>query len=294
MDYHELLKNIRPGHDHFIGIDSDGCVFDTMEIKQKKFFIPNALKYFGLHAAERTVRETWEFVNLYSVHRGGNRFTSLIRVFDYLRERKEIREAGIVLPRLESLKKWVNTETKLSNHTLKRYIGSDNDPELELVLHWSENINREIEEGMKRVSPFPNALKALRELSVRADLVIVSQTPLSALEKEWEENDIRKYARFIAAQEHGTKAEHIRHAAVDKYPEENILMIGDAMGDMAAAQQNSILFYPVIPGKEDLSWKRFQEEGKLKFFGGTFRGQYENKLHREFEKSLPSEPFWDK
>jgi len=294
MDYHDLLKNIQPEHDHFIGIDSDGCVFDTMEIKQKKFFIPNALKFFNLYPVEKTLRETWEFVNLYSVYRGGNRFASLIRVFDYLRERSEIRNTGISLPELRSLKQWVNTETKLSNQILKRYIDSHYDSELELILRWSENINREIEDGMNRIHPFPGALMALRELSGIADLVIVSQTPLEALEKEWRENNINQYVRFIAAQEHGTKAEHIKYAAIGKYPEGNIMMIGDAKGDLEASQQNNILFYPVIPGREDLSWQRFLKEPKDRFFGGTFRGQFEDKLHREFEISLPAEPIWNK
>jgi len=38
MDHSTILKELKPVHDFFIGIDSDGCVFDTMEIKQKKIF----------------------------------------------------------------------------------------------------------------------------------------------------------------------------------------------------------------------------------------------------------------
>jgi len=48
MDYQSELKKLQPAHEFFIGVDSDGCVFDTMEVKQKEFFIPNALKYFNL------------------------------------------------------------------------------------------------------------------------------------------------------------------------------------------------------------------------------------------------------
>ena len=50
MDYQAILKKIKPSHEFFVGIDSDGCVFDTMELKQKEFFIPNALKYFDLYS----------------------------------------------------------------------------------------------------------------------------------------------------------------------------------------------------------------------------------------------------
>lgn len=52
MDYQSELKKFQPAHEFFIGIDSDGCVFDTMEVKQKEFFIPNALKYFNLFILE--------------------------------------------------------------------------------------------------------------------------------------------------------------------------------------------------------------------------------------------------
>ncbi len=38
MDYQKILKELKPDKDFFIGIDSDGCVFDTMELKQKEFF----------------------------------------------------------------------------------------------------------------------------------------------------------------------------------------------------------------------------------------------------------------
>jgi len=32
VDYQARLKAIDPSHKYFIGIDSDGCVFDSMEM----------------------------------------------------------------------------------------------------------------------------------------------------------------------------------------------------------------------------------------------------------------------
>src|ERR1035437_1688679 len=98
MDFQKELKNLKPESEFFIGIDSDGCVFDSMEVKQKEFFIPIALKYFGLYGISKILRETWEFVNLYSINRGGNRFTSIIKVFDLLNQRIEINESVCKLP----------------------------------------------------------------------------------------------------------------------------------------------------------------------------------------------------
>jgi phosphoglycolate phosphatase-like HAD superfamily hydrolase len=130
-------------------------------------------------------------------------------------------------------------------------------------------------------------LKAIRKISVFADLIIVSQTPLEALDREWEEHNLKKYVRTIAGQEHGTKTGHIAMAAKGKYHDNKILMIGDAKGDYDASENNGILFYPIIPGKENESWKRFVSEGFEKFINGTFSGDYEGKLLKEFWKSLP-------
>src|SRR5664280_3570059 len=38
------LTAFQPRNNHFIGIDSDGCVFDAMEIKHKECFIPATIK----------------------------------------------------------------------------------------------------------------------------------------------------------------------------------------------------------------------------------------------------------
>ena len=86
----QVLKNFKPTKEFFIGIDSDGCVFDTMEIKHKECFTPMFIKHFRLQAVSKYAREVWDFVNLYSKTRGANRFPALIRALNLLRERKEV------------------------------------------------------------------------------------------------------------------------------------------------------------------------------------------------------------
>ena len=62
-------------------------------------------------------------------------------------------------------------------------------------------------------------------------------------------------------------------AAKGKYPDNKILMIGDAIGDsMSAAKNNGVLFYPIIPGNEDKSWKRLLNEGLERFITDNFIG----------------------
>jgi phosphoglycolate phosphatase-like HAD superfamily hydrolase len=127
-----------------------------------------------------------------------------------------------------------------------------------------------------------------------ADVVVVSQTPTEALEREWEEQGIEGYARFIAGQEAGTKSEHLQYAAGGKYTENRLLMLGDAPGDLKAARAVDALFYPILPGDEEASWQRLYEEALDRFFEGTYAGSYQEELLAGFRKTLPETPPWQR
>lgn len=288
------LSNFQPQHDFFIGVDSDGCVFDTMEIKQKECFCPNYIKIFQLQPIAKYVRETVEFVNLYSKWRGSNRFPALLKVLDLLAEREEVRERGINLPDLKSFREWVNSGRRLSNETLKEKVKETGDPVLKKILEWSIAINKDIEELVHNIPPFPYVKECLIKISRQADLICISQTPTEALEREWAEHGIDQYLALIAGQEMGTKKEHLRLAAVGKYQADHILMVGDALGDLEAAKANGALFYPINPGHEVESWKRFSEEALDRFFNETYRGEYEARLIEDFQRLLPETPPWNR
>ena len=87
-------------------------------------------------------------------------------------------------------------------------------------------------------------------------------------------------------------AEHLKFAAKDKYPATKILMIGDAPGDFKAAKSNGALFFPILPGREEDSWKRLFDEGLDRFFAGSYAGNYEGRLVNEFDACLPENPSW--
>ena len=116
------LINLKPEKEFFIGIDSDGCVFDTMEIKQKECFCPNFIKFFNLQIVSKFARETWEFVNLYSQTRGCNRFHAVIRALELLAERSEVKARHAKIIDFSELVEWTNKETKLGNPALEKYI----------------------------------------------------------------------------------------------------------------------------------------------------------------------------
>ena len=78
------LKEFKPTKEFFIGIDSDGCVFDTMGIKQRECFCPWMIGYFGLQPVAQAARQCKEFADLFSKTRGGNRHKTLVRILTEL------------------------------------------------------------------------------------------------------------------------------------------------------------------------------------------------------------------
>ena len=68
----------------------------------------------------------------------------------------------------------------------------------------------------------------------------------------------------MLGQEAGTKAACIANLKKNNYYEDEVLMVGDAPGDLEAAVKNGVLYYPILVGKEDFSWKRLAKEALTK------------------------------
>ncbi len=294
------LKQFNPKQQFFVGIDSDGCAFDTMGIKQRECFCPWLIGYFGLQPVAQAVRECKEFADLFSKTRGGNRHKTAKRIIaELLPSHPMVKARNFKVPQYPHYFAWVDDPNSLlSNDGLKRAIAKTTDDkakaELELALAWSERVNWSIAEIVKGMPPFPYVRESLEEIQPLADVIVVSATPNEALRREWEEHDIARYTEVIAGQEMGTKAQHLEYAAKGRYEKNHILMVGDAPGDMKAAMANDALFYPINPGNEIASWKRFHDEAFDKFVNGEYAGEYEQKLIAEFDTYLPEEPPWKK
>src|SRR5215831_2133350 len=117
-------------HEFLVGIDSDGCAFDTMELKHKECFIPQIINHYGLQGVSKYAREAAEFVNLYSKSRGANRFPALVEQLDWLSRRPEVRARGIPVANPVSLINWVKTEKKLGNPALEKAVAETGDADL--------------------------------------------------------------------------------------------------------------------------------------------------------------------
>ncbi|NMA43293.1 MAG: HAD family hydrolase [Oligosphaeraceae bacterium] len=293
MDFVSQLKNLPKEHDYFVGFDSDGCIFDTMEIKQKECFCPAFIKHFKLQAASKYAREVWLFVNLYSKDRGCNRYLAIQKALKLISQWDVFAERGIKLgASIPALDAWVKEENKLGIPTLKKKVADSKNEELAKILDWSMEVDARILDMVHGVPPFPKVRESLQKVHAKADAIVVSQTPIEALRREWKEHDIDQFVNFIAGQEAGTKTEHLQLAAQGRYDSDKILMVGDAPGDYKAAKANNALFFPIIPGEEEKYWREFLNEGMARFFEGKFIGDYQNRLLAEFDKALPEIPSW--
>ena len=291
-DPQSQLKNFPKRHEYLVCVDSDGCAFDTMEIKHKECFIPNIINYWELQPVSKYARYAAEFVNLYSKDRGLNRFPALIRVFDLLAEWPDVVRRGAAIPEAQSLREWIQRETRLGNPALAAEVARTHDPVLAQALRWTEAVNADIAGMVRGVPPFPFVRESLQKVSEWADVLVCSATPGEALAREWREHDVARYAAVIAGQEMGTKKEHIALVSAGRYEPGRVIMIGDAPGDRRAAQSNGVRFYPINPGHEESSWEMFFRDASDKFHNGEYSALYEAARIADFERLLPELPWW--
>jgi len=284
------MEDYQPEKDFLVGIDSDGCVFDTMELKHKECFIPPFINHYDLQGVSKYAREAAEFVNLYSRSRGVNRFKALVEQLDWLRQRSEVTARNVKIASATGVVNWIEQETKLANPTLNAAVEATGDPDLTKALSWSRDVNQAVANMVRNVPPFPHVKDCLERFAEVADMLVVSGTPNEALEAEWDENGVSRFVREVCGQESGSKADIL--SVAQQYGENKTLMIGDAPGDHKAAEANGCLFFPINPGDEETSWMRLADEGIDRFLNSTFIGDYQQRLLDEFYLNLPTSPTW--
>ena len=288
------LKDFKKSKDYLVCIDSDGCVFDNMELKHKECFCPATVNVWNLQGVSRYVREAADFVNLYSDTRGTNRFPAIVRTLELVYARREVRQRGYVMPDLAPLKKWIENTPVLGALALEEYCKTNEaSPVLLQAAKWSHEVNENIARIVRNVPPLPNVRESLKKIKEFADIVIVSATPHEAIVREWEENGLLEYVDVVAGQEMGTKEECIRTANANRYDLDKVLMIGDAPGDKLAAFKNGVLFRPIIPGMESESWNLILNEDAESFRNGTYKDKIMQKRIDQFHSVLQKNPPWE-
>lgn len=277
----DRIEDFQKTKDFLICVDSDGCAMDTMDVKHKEAFGPEAVNTWDLHHIKDRFLEVWNHINLYSKTRGINRFKGVVATFEALEKE------GIEMPDISNFKKWTETTNELSAPSLQREIEKTNDEQLQKALDWSNAVNHAIETKLAGSDkPVEGAKEGLEAAKKAANVAIVSSANGAAVLDEWTRHELAVHVDVMLGQEAGTKAYCIGELKKFGYNNEQVLMVGDAPGDLEAAQKNGVLYYPILVGKERFSWDRFINEALDKFINGTYAGAYQEQLIKEFNENL--------
>jgi len=228
-DIAKAIKELKPDKEYLVAIDSDGCAFDAMGIKQRECFCPMMIAYFGLQPVALAARECKEFADLFSKTRGANRHKTIVRILtELLPSHPDVKERSFDVPQFKHYCRWVNDPNSLlSNDGLAQAIeNADSDEakqELEHCLKWSVRVNEMVAEIVKNVPPFRFVRESIEKVSRVADVIVCSATPGEALSREWTEHGLAKYVKVIAGQEMGTKAQHLSFVSKGKYDKDKII-----------------------------------------------------------------------
>lgn len=267
--------------DFLVCVDSDGCAMDTMDVKHIEAFGPEAVNTWDLHSIKDRFLKVWNDINLYTQTRGINRFKGVVVTFAALEKE------GLEMPDISSFKKWTETTSELSAPSLQKEIEKTGNEQLKKALAWSHAVNRAIEEKLAgKDKPVEGAKEGLEAAQNVANVAIVSSANGAAVLDEWTRHELAPHVDVMLGQEAGTKAYCIQEMKKFGFEDTHVLMVGDAPGDLEAAKKNDVLYYPILVGKEKFSWDRFQNEALGKFLDGTFQGEYQEQLIKEFNNNL--------
>ena len=277
-----IFDEFEKKHEFAVCIDSDGCAMDTMTIKHVRAFGPCLVREWGLENWEDEILERWNVINLYSRTRGINRFKGLAMML------KEVDESYTEIAGVDELSDWADKAKELSNDALKEKL--EEHEIFKKALSWSLSVNKTVESlPSELVCPFEGVREAFDALHGQVDIVVVSSANPEAVRNEWGRYGLLPYVDLICTQEIGSKAFCISKVLEKGYDSEKVLMCGDAPGDLAAAQTNGVLYFPILAGRETESWKQLKDEALALFLEGRYNGIYQDKRIREFNVNLGTE-----
>ncbi len=272
-------------HDFLICVDSDGCAMDTMDCKHFHCFGPCMVTEWKLEEWREPVLFRWNEINLYQMTRGINRFKALAIAL------KEINEDYTSIEGVEAFIRWTETAPALSNDGIVKAIEACTDPAakacFEKALSWSRAVNAGIVALPEELKvPYKGAKEGLAAAHTFADVAVVSSANRDAVEEEWTNHGLLAHVDIVLAQDCGSKAHCISEMLKFGYEPSKVLMVGDAPGDLEAAEENGVFYYPILVNKESESWQELMDTGLDKLKSGNYANEYQEEKKKEFLSNL--------
>lgn len=260
-------------------IDSDGCAIDSMTIKHEKAFGPAFVEVWQIPELEsKTVLDEWNKMNLYSLTRGINRFQGLVAI---LKLHPELVDST----QFESLVEWGETTKALSAESLKEAYEVSELEVMAKALAWSALVNTKIE-ALPLAQPFEGVKEVVEFIKTKADIAVVSSANLVAIKEEWEKCGLYELVDHFFSQSDGTKSDCINQLLAMGYDRDKTIMIGDAIGDYKAAENNRIAFYPILAAKESMSWRDFHSKYFQLFLEEAYANEVQELLFSNMKQNL--------
>ena len=230
---------------------------------------------------EKEILDRWNTVNLFSMSRGINRFLGLGMLLEEIdKTYTPIEDASLFLS-------WAQSAQELSNATVLAKMEASGQEVFKKAYAWSIAVNKAITSLPDNVKvPFPGISEGLACAKKIANLGIISAANPEAVLEEWTQHQLMDYMDVSLAQDVGTKSYCIAKMLEFGFDTEKVVMVGDAPGDLAAAQENNILYFPILVRHEAESWVRFQTEMLDHLLSGTYRGAYQESLIESFLANL--------
>lgn len=276
------LNTFKKKREFLVCVDSDGCAIDSMDVKHFNCFGPCMVEEWDLFDNEKTILDRWNEINLFTLTRGINRFKGLtMALLEIDKQYKKIED-------INTLVEWTETTKELSNEALKRAIEANpNSISLQKALSWSNKVNASITKlPIESKKPYELVKEALTKAHKYADVAIVSSANLQAVLEEWEYYKLIEHTDIVLAQNAGTKAFCIQELVKKGYKKENVIMCGDALGDLKAAQCSGVNYFPILVRKEKESWKEFVDVALEKLLDGTYAKDLQERKNNQFMSNL--------
>ncbi len=297
-DAQAALKNFPKKHEFFVGIDSDGCAFDTMEIKHKECFIPNIIKHWDLQPVSqvrprgRRVRQPLLQVARHQPLAGAADGRSTCWPSG-----RRSRRATCRLPEVPPLRDWIEARDQAGQPRAEGRGREDRRPGAEAGPA----------PGARRSTPpsptwctacrrSPSSARAWRSWSRKADMIVrLGHARARRWRASGRSTTSPRYARVIAGQEMGTQegAPGAGRQGPLRQPN-HILMIGDAPGDMQGrARPTTPSSSPSTPATRTPVLGALLRRGHGdKFLAGQLRRRLRGGLDRRVRQAAAGTPPW--
>jgi len=308
---------------HLVAVNSNGTVFDTMEILHRKVFVPTFCETYELEHLHGLVEEVWSGICLYGRQRGLNRFPAFVRLVTELHGHPVLKRfpgvLAAILPWTEPVQTWIERTATLSNESLEREIHRQSQlmgiidhgrgeirealEELERLLRWSNLVNQRAATLLPSIPPFASAVNFMRMLRPSGDdaadpttcIIGLSQAPRELTLDSWNRHGISTYVDAFHTQEDGPTVAILKRYVREGGFTGKLLMVGDSPTDLETAQAIGASFFPILPGHEFESWEKLCYEAWPIFATGNYTVEYQARLVNTFfirlsEAAKPQNP----